>query len=456
GNGGGNGGGGGDWSNINEVDMAFGMWMDYLHDESDGSAAGGGGGGLASSQPQEDQSGALKTSGDRDKRRALRKNVARELMDTEDTYVRMLEALLSTVIRPTMGQAGVKSPPVTKEEANQLFGTLRVEEMLAINSAFRDQLKARMAGLSDDTCFGDLFVRFAPFLKMYVEYCTQHESTASRVSMTAVKNDRFRNLLARARADPKCQGLDAQSLLIMPIQRIPRYKLLLEGMLKNTDKDHPDYKELEKAIEHVSDVASFINDSIKRRENQAKIWGIQEMLSENIDLAKPTRIFVKNGILMKLGRYSDRQDFFALFNDGLLHARPATFGNKFVFRRLDAVLQVEDVGFLKGKPKALFPFRVVTAGHIFLLSAASGGEKAAWMRVLELTVRGGKRKLIHKGPLAVMHLAKDTTSVTEEYFYVFSDVVVRGKTLWSGKFKHKETLTVDRVEERFAHDMRCV
>lgn len=55
--------------------------------------------------------------------------------------------------------------------------------------------KGRMATLSDETCFGDLFKRFAPFLKMYVEYCTQHENTASRVSLIASKNDKFSNLL---------------------------------------------------------------------------------------------------------------------------------------------------------------------------------------------------------------------------------------------------------------------
>lgn len=53
-----------------------------------------------------------------------------------------------------------------------------------------------------------------------------------------------------------------------------RYKLLLEGMLKNTEADHPDRPLLQNAIEQISDVASFINDSIKRRENQAKIWGM--------------------------------------------------------------------------------------------------------------------------------------------------------------------------------------
>ncbi|CBJ29090.1 pleckstrin homology (PH) domain-containing protein [Ectocarpus siliculosus] len=430
----GNQGGGGD------PDM-FGMWMEDLGDEQ-------------TSDLDDNESLASVTSSDRDRRRRERKNIARELLDTEDKYVRMLEALLATIIRPCLGQGSNKSTPMPKDDANELFGTLRAEEILAINTAFREQLRGRMATLSDETCFGDLFKRFAPFLKMYVEYCTQHESTASRVSLIASKNDKFSNLLHRARSDPRCQDLDAQSLLIMPIQRIPRYKLLLEGMLKNTEADHPDRPLLQNAIEQISDVASFINDSIKRRENQAKIWDLQAMLSEPLDLAKPTRIFLRSGILTKLGRrYQDREDFFALFNDGLLHAKPATFGAKYVFKRIDPVLQVEDVGYLKDKPKALHVFRVVTKGHIYLLSAKSMALKKDWVRLLELCIQGGKRETVHKGPLRVLRIGKDA-GVRLEFFYIFNDVVVRGKALWRGKFKHKETMVVTRVDSSFEMDAR--
>lgn len=44
------------------------------------------------------------------------------------------------------------------------------------------------------------------------------------------------------------------------------------------------------------------------------------------------------------------------------------------------VAQVEDVGFLKDKPKALHAFRVVTKGHIYLLSAKSAALKKDWTK----------------------------------------------------------------------------
>ena len=36
-----------------------------------------------------------------------------------------------------------------------------------------------------------------------------------------------------------------------------------------------------------------------------------------------------------------------MFNDGLLHAKPATFGTKYVFKRIDAVLQEGTVGVIR-------------------------------------------------------------------------------------------------------------
>lgn len=56
----------------------------------------------------------------------------------------MLEALLATIIRPCLGQGSNKSSPLPKDDANDLFGTLRAEEILAINTAFREQLRVSL------------------------------------------------------------------------------------------------------------------------------------------------------------------------------------------------------------------------------------------------------------------------------------------------------------------------
>jgi FYVE/RhoGEF/PH domain-containing protein 3 len=62
----------------------------------------------------------------------------------------------------------------------------------------------------------------------------------------------------------------------MPIQRIPRYKLLLTELLKHTPEEHPDFEDLEAAVKLVSSVVGAINEDIKRQEKRFKVIEIQE------------------------------------------------------------------------------------------------------------------------------------------------------------------------------------
>ncbi len=447
--GGGGAKGGFDWSNEGEVDMAFGMWMENL-DENKGD-----GGGTKDDRQQDSQQ--LRSDVDLDEMHLRREEAARKLLETEKRYVKLLDALVETIVKPSMGEGSRQIiSPLSHQEAQETFGVLQAGEILSVNEALKKQLTARMKNYNDDTCFGDLFVRFAPFLKAYVDYCTQHDSSASRVGLLAGKNERFQHLLNKSSMDPRSMGLDVQSLLSLPLERIPQYKDLLEDLQDNTDESHPDYKLLDKAIEEIADVANFIDESIKQRENQAKLLGVQAMLSDPNDLSDvdhgKKRIYVKSGVILKLGRRSDRTDYFTLFNSGLMHARKALVGNKFVFRRLTEILRVEDVGYIKSKPKATHVFRIVTNGHIYLLDASSSEEKNSWMRALQVVIHSNNRKQLHQGSLLVIKLDRDPPEIKKEFFYVFTDVVVGGKSLWRGKFKYKQTIYVERVEEDFMYN----
>ena len=53
-------------------------------------------------------------------------------------------------------------------------------------------------------------------------------------------NEKFRQMCADVQADKSCQRLDLVSYLITPIQRLPRYALLIEQLIAATPPDHPD------------------------------------------------------------------------------------------------------------------------------------------------------------------------------------------------------------------------
>lgn len=71
---------------------------------------------------------------------------------------------------------------------------------------------------------------------MCSQYLNNYSNALQTVS-TLHGNHNFQQFLAAKRKD--CGGLDLMSFLIMPVQRIPRYEMLLRELNKYTPADHP-------------------------------------------------------------------------------------------------------------------------------------------------------------------------------------------------------------------------
>ena len=82
-------------------------------------------------------------------------------------------------------------------------------------------------------------------------------------------------ILVRATADKlRAENIrnDLPSLLIMPVQRIPRYRLLLNELLSATMLDNADHVALSRALTLVAKIAETVNASIAARANRDKVF----------------------------------------------------------------------------------------------------------------------------------------------------------------------------------------
>ena len=55
-------------------------------------------------------------------------------------------------------------------------------------------------------------------------------------------------VLARQAFDARCKGRDLAQFLVAPVQRVPRYRLLLEALVLRTNEDHADRNDLDEAL----------------------------------------------------------------------------------------------------------------------------------------------------------------------------------------------------------------
>ena len=117
--------------------------------------------------------------------------------------------------------------------------------------------------------------------------------------------------------------LRLNALLITPVQRIPRYKMLLEDVIKNTPDCHPDKKSLKEALEQIDALAWHINEQVgsgiyvilkftcivlsyfklREHEDSLRMLDIQRSLVGNCPkIISPGRKLVRQGNLMKVPR----------------------------------------------------------------------------------------------------------------------------------------------------------
>lgn len=110
----------------------------------------------------------------------------------------------------------------------------------------------------------------------------------------------------------------------MPIQRIPRYKLLLHRLLKlshdershDVDSDHA----LSNAVEKVSAAATLINETIRRHEYRMDPLLFNHSPDFAIFMSSPNRFFIRNGKLVKVSRKRPEAIVLHLFNDLLVYS----------------------------------------------------------------------------------------------------------------------------------------
>ncbi|ELP83502.1 Rho/RAC guanine nucleotide exchange factor, putative, partial [Entamoeba invadens IP1] len=189
-------------------------------------------------------------------------------------------------------------------------------EMIKETSPSRKMMSTRF--LKNEV--GKIFLNFSPYFAVYQNFLINHEN-AITVLTRLEKEKQNANYLVQCQdkiiADAK---LDLRDYLIMPVQRLPRYNLLLTDLVKNTEETHQDYKELNKALDAVREVANKVNTSISSNNSRYKLFQLRERMwtKEGFELIQPHRLFILEGNVMQATHLGFHKRTLFLFNDVLL------------------------------------------------------------------------------------------------------------------------------------------
>ena len=199
-----------------------------------------------------------------------RRSCAQELVDTEITYVNTISLLLNHFLLPLKEISSIKNLISGMEIEKMVFGA---EAILSINQELLTNLEDRMNHWNPESLIGDVFLDLVKKIfvdsliffsqsanfKLYTSYVSNYFHAMTLLKYTASRDLELWISDKEQHISPK----NLEDLMICPVQRIPRYSLLLEKLLKNTPIAHKDYKLISESLRRIRETASYVNEKMK-------------------------------------------------------------------------------------------------------------------------------------------------------------------------------------------------
>ncbi|KAM9712222.1 uncharacterized protein arhgef4 isoform 2-T2 [Menidia menidia] len=316
----------------------------------------------------------------------MRTNVINEIMSTERDYIKHLKDICEGYIK----QCRKRTDMFTEEQLHTVFGN--IEDIYRFQRKFLKGLEKKFnkeqPHLSEIGC---CFLENQMDFQIYSEYCNNHPNAYVQLSKL-MKINKYVLFFEACRLLQRMIDISLDGFLLTPVQKICKYPLQLAELLKYTNPQHRDYKDVEAALNAMKNVARLINERKRRLENIDKIAQWQSSIEdwEGEDVLSRSSELIFSGELTKLSQpqTKSQQRMFFLFDHQMVYCKKDLLRRDMLYYkgRLDMdhmeVMDVED-----GKEKEFnisvknaLKLRSPTGDEVHLLCTKKPEQKQRWLR----------------------------------------------------------------------------
>ncbi|KAM4051221.1 rho guanine nucleotide exchange factor 39 isoform 2-T2 [Anomaloglossus baeobatrachus] len=192
-----------------------------------------------------------------------RGRTARELLETERTYVEELELITKfydEVFRARCGHM--------KLAQEGICGT--IPSIVKVNRSLLISLEHNMTSSG--------FHDFSHYLHLYKKHADCIGATKQALQVQITKKKSFSRFMKLQESRPELQGRTLEKLLELPLHRAMRYRHYLQDLVENTFPGSSDSTHLNGALLAVSDVCDHIENLQMIQENDLQLRRVQRLL----------------------------------------------------------------------------------------------------------------------------------------------------------------------------------
>ncbi|XP_058515815.1 rho guanine nucleotide exchange factor 10 isoform X5 [Ochotona princeps] len=207
----------------------------------------------------------------------VRRYILGSVVDSEKNYVDALKRILEQYERPL---SEMEPRLLSDRKLRTVFH--RVKEILQCHSMFQIALASRVSEWDAVEMIGDVFVASfskSMVLDAYSEYVNNFSTAVAILKKTCATKPAFLEFLKQSQESGP-DRVTLYSLMMKPIQRFPQFILLLQDMLKNTAKGHPDRLPLQMALTELETLAEKLNERKRDADQRCEMKQMAKAINE--------------------------------------------------------------------------------------------------------------------------------------------------------------------------------
>ncbi|XP_058395481.1 rho guanine nucleotide exchange factor 11 isoform X1 [Diceros bicornis minor] len=206
-----------------------------------------------------------------------RQEVINELFVTEASHLRTLR-VLDLIFYQRMKKENL----MPREELARLFPNL--PELIEIHNSWCEAMrKLREEGPIIKEISDLMLARFdgparEELQQVAAQFCSYQSIALELIKTRQRKESRFQLFMQEAESHPQCRRLQLRDLIISEMQRLTKYPLLLENIIKHTEGGTSEHEKLCRARDQCREILKYVNEAVKQTENRHRLEGYQKRL----------------------------------------------------------------------------------------------------------------------------------------------------------------------------------
>ena len=88
--------------------------------------------------------------------------------------------------------------------------------------------------------------------------------------------------------------LQFESCLIVPVQRIPRYQLLIQDLIRSTPEEHQDYPKLISALAKINEIGNYVNEQQRFYDGLNQVVELNERFGKQLTDGTGVNEFIRS------------------------------------------------------------------------------------------------------------------------------------------------------------------